>query len=676
MESTNSGVEKYNIYRDAVAGCITRSQGLFKDLGQKTTAESLETIGEGLISEVFRILVMGEFNQGKSTFINALLGEKILPSHAIPTTAVINIVKWGEERKAVINFKFPLPLLGTNLSEDVRRHIAKFRGERVGPLQVPYTELESYVVIPDDLESYSEEPPESPFHNVELYYPSDLLRDGIEIVDSPGLNEHDARNEVTMSYLFRTTAIIFLFDANKLALRSELNLIRRNINDDGLDELFMIVNKFDDVEEEDRDAIRKRAYQQLADLTNKKEEGIFFVSAREALRGKTRSSNEILEESGFPEMEKSLYDFLATRGYSKIRQAIGVTKAKLADVSGLVNRKLQALEQSLEVINEAYEKVQPILKDAEEKQKYTVTSVNNARMDLRQFIRDQAHTVLHEIAQMIPDWTEELELENKIKLLSLSNKETANLMSDEVNKKLGVKITESLDAWRTTALQPEIERFGERMSKLISTGAYDLATTLSLISETFSGIELTDEERQLEEAPIGHRLISGLGAILIGDIPLAAHGVRFGFKGFGKALLTQLGIGAGLAILGVVNPFIFLAAAFSGGFLNSMMRNNKINDDFKRNIGLQVQEKFKESISEQAQKISNGIFEKTQHIPDTVNRLFEEEISAKREEVQSALNAKRSGESEVERQKAKVEAQFGEQKEILRELKIVEAEII
>ncbi len=54
-------------------------------------------------------MVLGEFKRGKSTFINALLGEEVLPSSAIPCTAVINEVKWGEQQRAILHFRYPLP---------------------------------------------------------------------------------------------------------------------------------------------------------------------------------------------------------------------------------------------------------------------------------------------------------------------------------------------------------------------------------------------------------------------------------------------------------------------------------------------------------------------------------------------------------------------------------------
>src|SRR5215468_5983641 len=51
-------------------------------------------------AERFHLVVLGEFNHGKSTFVNALLGASVLPTGITPTTAAINHVVWSAEPRA------------------------------------------------------------------------------------------------------------------------------------------------------------------------------------------------------------------------------------------------------------------------------------------------------------------------------------------------------------------------------------------------------------------------------------------------------------------------------------------------------------------------------------------------------------------------------------------------
>jgi ribosome biogenesis GTPase A len=53
----------------------------------------------------YSVVVVGEFNHGKSSLINALLGAKVLPTDAIPTTATINRITYGQEKKVTISYK-------------------------------------------------------------------------------------------------------------------------------------------------------------------------------------------------------------------------------------------------------------------------------------------------------------------------------------------------------------------------------------------------------------------------------------------------------------------------------------------------------------------------------------------------------------------------------------------
>jgi len=81
--------------------------------------ESLATLQDAILQldELFLVVVVGEFNAGKSALVNALLGEKVLPEGATPTTSRVTLVKWGEQAAEQVldeNFgihTYPLPLL-------------------------------------------------------------------------------------------------------------------------------------------------------------------------------------------------------------------------------------------------------------------------------------------------------------------------------------------------------------------------------------------------------------------------------------------------------------------------------------------------------------------------------------------------------------------------------------
>ena len=120
--------------------------------------EDLATLQEAILQldELFLVVIVGEFNAGKSALINALLGEKVLPEGATPTTSRVTLVKWGEqvaEQPVDENFAiytYPLPLLkelnivdtpGTNAV--IRQH------ERLTNEYVPRSDLVLFVTSAD-----------------------------------------------------------------------------------------------------------------------------------------------------------------------------------------------------------------------------------------------------------------------------------------------------------------------------------------------------------------------------------------------------------------------------------------------------------------------------------------------------------------------------------------------
>ena len=93
----------YNERKKRLQTVVSGVYDIIRQLKMDGTLENLAVLKAKLDSDAFRVMVLGTFKNGKSTFINALLGEDVLPAYATPTTAVINEIKYGREKKAILS---------------------------------------------------------------------------------------------------------------------------------------------------------------------------------------------------------------------------------------------------------------------------------------------------------------------------------------------------------------------------------------------------------------------------------------------------------------------------------------------------------------------------------------------------------------------------------------------
>ena len=178
--------------RQEVASCLSRmvtdlqkselaaqigsgAMGFDRDLADLTKAST------NLQQGVFRLMVLGDMKRGKSTFLNALIGENILPSDVNPCTALLTVLRYGEEKKVTVHFK-----------------------DGKAPESIDFSAFKTKYTIDPAEAKQLEENNQSAFPDVDyavVEYPLELLSKGIEIIDSPGLNDTEARNELSLGYL-------------------------------------------------------------------------------------------------------------------------------------------------------------------------------------------------------------------------------------------------------------------------------------------------------------------------------------------------------------------------------------------------------------------------------------------------------------------------------------------
>src|ERR687895_2330303 len=242
---------------------MERFIGFLKDFG--APSEDVELVRRALsdLAELFLLVIVGEFNSGKSAFVNALLGAEISKEGVTPTTDRITVLRYAEE---------PLE-----------------RERRDGVL--------------------------------EKGYPNEFLRE-IAIVDTPGTNAIIRHHEeLSRGFVPRSDLVLFVTSAERPLTESErgyLELIR-----DWGKKVVLIVNKADLLQNEEA----SRQVRSFVESGIRSALGlaspIFLVSALLARKAKAATStierDALLKASGFAELERYVAELLDEEGRVRLK---------------------------------------------------------------------------------------------------------------------------------------------------------------------------------------------------------------------------------------------------------------------------------------------------------------------------------------------------------------------
>lgn len=266
------------------------------------------TISE-LSSSMFIVAVVGVIKRGKSTLLNALLetDSDILSVKVTPETARLAYLIYSEEPFAVIH------------------HLD---GKQT---KIPFDEL------PDYTSSFNVISPRGKKEKVlntkfaEIHYPNDYLKQGIILVDTPGVDDPEpARSKITEDFISDADAVIFMVDATEGGLKaSELGFMMKRIinNKDKSKGIICVVNKIN--------ALRRHQRGQLQDVINKTSEvlknklgieiPIYSIDALDALDGKRNRDETRYEKSQFQEFKGAIEKYLIQeKGTIKMKRLLSL----------------------------------------------------------------------------------------------------------------------------------------------------------------------------------------------------------------------------------------------------------------------------------------------------------------------------------------------------------------
>lgn len=245
------------------------------------TLSALDGLIERSESLEFRLLVIGAFNRGKSTLLNALVGETIFPSDLLPTTAVVTEIRHGDPRKIEVldesgaSMNLPHGLRDDDLAEilvSLTTQDGKYKADK--------------------------------HTKVRITDPSEYLPRGLLLVDTPGLEstikEHDL---ITKKEIEKADGVLFVTVTDPPVGGPELDFFMAHIKGQHADKTLALLNKVDVLQGPEE---VEKLVDHLAENTGLRDTHIVPISARNGLKALATKDDGLLSDSGMPKLREKI----------------------------------------------------------------------------------------------------------------------------------------------------------------------------------------------------------------------------------------------------------------------------------------------------------------------------------------------------------------------------------
>ena len=623
-------------------------------LGLSINGKPLLDLKNKLDDDNFKVLVIGEFKHGKSTFINSLLGEKILPAYSRPCTAVINEVKYGGNKKATLFFKNPLPdQMSEDIHPEILKHINKYKDTgNIPPFEIDVNQLKDYVTIPDPTKDQADSIRELPYSKVVLEYPIELCRNGIEVIDSPGLNENQARTKVTEEYLGQADAIVFVFKCPGIASQNEMDYIEDQIRIRGYKDIFMICNGFDQVDddEDEKEKFVNDGYKKLSEYTDLGKKGIFFLSAKIALKAKIDGNENNYKTSGLLGFEKSLSEYLRNkRGQAKLINIINPCIDYLDTINNkYISNYLNSLENNINDLNLRIKNATPKLEIAEQKKDLVVKKINFEVSNLKNDFSNSICNQYKKIIEKIPKFVDEMDIDNKMSSNPFKQEKQKEALEKEVIEKLQKFVEKEMNEWIKDELTNTINSFMESLKNEIGE---DLNLFYSYIDDyryEVSGVQ------KPEDIAAWERVTAGIIGTIVGGPAYGALGVGLGIGEIVKRSAILLSAAFAIGLLFPVGEVVLALGVIGSGIYQMITGGKALTEKYKEQLKKTFIEKIEEdklkSSKEFAEKISKDIASKLA----VIEEVMDNEIKAEKSKVEALLKDKADSEEARNQKKNKL----------------------
>lgn len=552
------------------------------------TAKRLVELKSDMDGDFFTVVVLGEFKRGKSTFINAMLGRSLLPVDVLPETATINALIYNDE-----------PVVQVVMNDGT---------ERNGELSREF------------LEQFSARRENSDTQNVKyikIGYPANILRNRTVIVDTPGVSDiNEQRCEVTYRFIPKANAVIFLLDANSPLKKTEKDFIDEKLLPLGIDNILFVVNKYDQVDEEEEgeDFLEELQYRLATafeigtDKAALSQIRLYPLSATMALKGRASGNNAYVELSGIREIEAAI---------GEVVYGGRVEQDKLRRYKGRMKEALQLLYRELASQKAMQEADVEVLRQAEHQLNELLAEQEGNQHNIKTYASAQKEHIIAMVNKSLQYFHQRME-ENIVDMVQgYHGMDFKSFVEQRVSKCM----QREMEGW-VAAYSPHVDQLLKALERELVKG----------ISYRFR------QKVQINTDGVGHfrqeRAIFDITAQDVSDANMKA------------GLITAGGAGLMMLIGGpVLLPFISMAAF---PFLQKKMLDSKL--AAAKDIAVPaIQEQIAQAVYNLQIALHTHINEKCDHIVKNTEYVYETILEDMKQRIQTHIQAKETEKRDITR---------------------------
>ncbi len=335
----------------------------------------ISRLGERLAEERLQLAVLGQFKRGKSTLLNALLGEEILPTSVLPLTAIPTYLNWGNTRKARVIFqdsRSPVEYIADDPAA-LREFLAQYVTEQGNP------ENRRGVM------------------QVEVEHPAEILARGVVLIDTPGIGSTFRHNtSTTLSFLPQCDAALFVTASDPPITEVEADFLENVYTH--VARLFVVLNKVDHLAPDEVEEAKGFLSQVLKERLGKDVSvRILPTSARRGLLARGKQDSAGWEGSGLAALEEHLTDFLVYEKKRTLTEAVARKVAAEIDAAVLqLDLMIRSLGLPLSELESRTAALAAMINEAQEARRTASDLLAGERRRLHEFIEEQAETLRQE----------------------------------------------------------------------------------------------------------------------------------------------------------------------------------------------------------------------------------------------------------------------------------------